>query len=87
MRMNEIPYRRPEGDPRAEQVATLVRAIADNRKALLPHRAAFRGLDRVVKDPWKSRPVELDRRALLGGLPPGETVSVRLDRRSRWRWP
>jgi hypothetical protein len=51
-RMNEIPYRRPAGDPRAEQIAELVRQIADNRRALLPHRAVAPELTRVVKDPW-----------------------------------
>jgi hypothetical protein len=38
-RMNEIPYRRPDDDPRADEIAELVREIAANRRALLPHRA------------------------------------------------
>lgn len=78
-RMNEIPYRRPEGDPRAEEVAQLVREIASNRRALLPHRSVVHDLGRVVKDPWKSGPVEVDRAALIAELPAAETVSVRLD--------
>ena len=77
--MNEIPYRRPEGDARAERVAGLVREIAVNRRALLSHRAVVRDLGRIVKDPWKDGPVEIDRAALVRELPPEETVSVRLD--------
>jgi hypothetical protein len=77
--MNEILYRRPEGDPRADRVEELVRAIAANRRALLPHRSLFPELGRVVKDPWKTRPVAVDTRALLDELPAGQTISVRLD--------
>jgi len=40
-RMNEMPYRPPDGDLRAERISVLVREIADNRHALLPYRAAF----------------------------------------------
>lgn len=79
-RMNEMPYRRPEGDPRADEIAGLVREIAANRRALLPHRPVVQGLTRIVKDPWKTGPVVVDRAALLAELPAGETVSVRLDR-------
>lgn len=79
LRMNEMPYRRPEGDPRVERVAELVRAIAANRRALLPHRSVVRDLARIVKDPWKTGPVEIDRAALIAELPPADTVSVRLD--------
>ncbi len=78
-RMNEIPYRRPEGDPRADRVADLVRTIAANRRALLPHRSLFPELRRVVKDPWKTGPVAVDTRELLGELPVEQTISVRLD--------
>jgi hypothetical protein len=78
-RMNEMPYRPPAGDARADQIAELVRAIAVNRHALLPQRAVVRGLDRIVKDPWKTGPVEVDRRALIAELPHEETVSLRLD--------
>jgi hypothetical protein len=77
-RMNEMPYRPPDGDPRAEEVAGLVRQIAENRRALLPHRKVFKGLDRVVKDPWRTGPVALDEAALVAELPPAETISVRL---------
>jgi hypothetical protein len=78
-RMNEMPYRRPEGDPRADRVAELVRAIAANRRALLPHRPFVRELSRIVKDPWRDGPVEVDRAALVAALERAETVSVRLD--------
>jgi hypothetical protein len=78
-RMNEMPYRRPNGDDRAERVGELVRAIAANRRALLPHRAVIRDLTRIVKDPWRVGPVEVDRAALVAELPPSETISVRLD--------
>ena len=80
-RMNEMPYRRPDGDPRAEGVAALVRELAANRRALLPHRAVVRGLGRIVKDPWKHGPVEIDVPALLAELPARRRVSVRLDSR------
>ena len=78
LRMNEMPYRRPDGDPRAEQIAELVRAIAANRRALLPHRAVVPELDRIVKDPWRTGPVEIDEPALVCELPATEVVSVRL---------
>jgi hypothetical protein len=78
-RMNEMPYRRHDGDPRAGQIADLVRRIATNRRALLPHRPVDRGLERTVKDPWRTPPVEIDRRAVLEELPEAEKISVRLD--------
>lgn len=79
LRMNEMPYRRPEGDPRADEIAELVHEIAANRRALLPHRTVIRDLGRIVKDPWKTGPVEVDRPALVGELPKSAKVSVRLD--------
>lgn len=77
-RMNELPYRRPDGDPRANEVAERVRAIAANRRALLPHRAAVRDLVRIVKDPWRDGPVDVDPAALVSDLPALQLVSVRL---------
>jgi hypothetical protein len=77
--MSRIPYRCPDGDPRAEHVADLVRTIAANRRALLPNRAVVRELGRIVKDPWKDGPVVIDRVALLAELPESELISVRLD--------
>lgn len=78
-RMNEMPYRRPEGDARADEIAELVREIAANRRALLPHRPVVRDLGRIVKDPWKSGPVVIDRPALVADLGKRDAVSVRLD--------
>jgi hypothetical protein len=78
-RMNEMPYRRPEGDPRPDEIAALVREIAANRRELLPHRGVVRDLARIVKDPWRAGPVVVDRPAFVRELPKRETVSVRLD--------
>ncbi len=78
-RMNEMPYRRPEDDPRAERVAELVRSLAANRRALLPHRGVVRDLGRIVKDPWKDGPVAIDTPGLVAELPPDRLVSVRVD--------
>ncbi len=77
--MGEMPYRRPDGDPRADQIADLVPQIAANRRALLSHRAVVADLGRIVKDPWKAGPVEIDEPKLVEGLPSKETISVRLD--------
>lgn len=77
-RMNEMPYRPPADDPRAKQVAALVRQIATNRRALLPHRSVAPELTSVVKDPWQARPLELDVRAMIAELPGTETISVRV---------
>lgn len=78
-RMNEMPYRRPEGDPRADEIADIVRQIAANRRALLPHRALVVDLARTVKDPWRSGSAVVDESALISALPPVETVTVRRD--------
>jgi hypothetical protein len=78
-RMNEMPYRRPEGDPRADEIAELVREIAANRRALLQYRSVVRELGRIVKDPWKAGPLAVDRLAFLGTLSAKDTISVRLD--------
>lgn len=78
-RMNEMPYRLPEGDPRADEIAELVRSVAANRRALLPHRAVIRDLGRVIKDPWRTGPVTVDRARLIAELAPATSVSVRLD--------
>ncbi|MGH2993122.1 MAG: hypothetical protein ACRDL1_06270, partial [Solirubrobacterales bacterium] len=57
----------------------LVRAIADNRRDLLPYRDRFPELGRIVKDPWRTGPVEIDIATALDHLPEKETVSVRID--------
>lgn len=77
--LKEMPYRRPDGDPRAEEIAALVRKIAANRRELLSHRGVVRDLGRIVKDPWRAGPVVVDLPALVRELPKRETVSVRLD--------
>src|SRR5437899_3017347 len=41
-RMNEIPYRPPNGDQRSDELVDLVRKIASNRQALLGFRGMFR---------------------------------------------
>lgn len=77
--LSSVPYRQPARDPRADDVTDLVRAIGANRRALLPHRSVVRDLGRIVKDPWKTGPVVVDRAVLVGTLPARQTVSVRLD--------
>jgi hypothetical protein len=79
LRMNEMPYRRPEGDPRADEIAGLVREIAANRRSLLPFRDSVRDLGRTIKDPWRTGQVDVLDAALVAELPVAETVSVRLD--------
>ncbi|MGI9112194.1 MAG: HsdM family class I SAM-dependent methyltransferase [Gaiellaceae bacterium] len=78
-RMNEIPYRRPDGEPRADEIAALVRAVAANRRALLPLRPLIRELGRTIKDPWRTGPVAVDRQAVVANLPTKQLVSVRTD--------
>jgi hypothetical protein len=63
----------------AGAVEALVRAIAANRRALLPHRELFPELGRTVKDPWRTRRPSIDRGVAAQSLPGGELVSVRLD--------
>jgi len=79
LRMNEMPYRPAVSDPRADEVAQLVRNLAANRRALLAHREAVPRLVATVKNPWSTGPVEVDERALLGELQAADTVSLRLD--------
>jgi hypothetical protein len=77
--VNAMPYRNASGDPRADQVAELVRAIGANRVALLAHRPVFPTLGRVVKDPWRTGPVALDPAAIIATLPSSEKISLRID--------
>jgi hypothetical protein len=56
----------------------VVRALADNRRALLPHRAAAPALATTIKDPWRTVPPELNAAAALAGLAPDDGLSVRL---------
>ncbi len=77
--MARIPFCCRNADPRTLRIAELVREIAANRRSLLPHRPVVRDLERIVKDPWKDGPVEVDGAALVAELPASEKISVRLD--------
>lgn len=57
----------------------LVRAIADNRRRLLPLRDLFPELSRTVKDPWRARVPQLSEREGIRALPARDTASVRID--------
>lgn len=57
----------------------IVRAIAENRRALLPLRDRFPALGRVVKDPWCTERVQPDPRAFVAQLPKRKRASVRVD--------
>lgn len=57
----------------------IVRAIAENRRALLPLRDRFPALGRVVKDPWCTERVQPDPRAFVARLPKKKRASVRVD--------
>lgn len=70
----------PVGDGEiATAIEILVRAIADNRRDLLPLRALDPGLGRVIKNPWRTGPVRIDLTAAVATLSPAELISVRLD--------
>lgn len=63
----------------AAALEILVRAIADNRRVLLPHRVVAPELRATIKDPWSTLAPSLDEAALIGELPRPATVSVRID--------
>ena len=63
----------------AAALEIVVRAIADNRSALLPHRVVARELRATIKDPWSTLAPSLDEAALIAELPKAATVSVRID--------
>jgi hypothetical protein len=63
----------------AAAIEHLVRAIAANRRALLPLRSVASELRRAVKNPWRTHGVEVDRAAVLAELPATAVRSVRLD--------
>lgn len=70
----------PEHDSDAlRAIEELVRAVAANRRALLPLRSVAPELRRVVKSPWRTHGVEVDPAAVAAQLPHAQTVSVRLD--------
>jgi len=72
------------GDPgeapfAARALEAVVRAVAANRRLLLPHRGQAPLLRRVVKDPWCTSVPPLDPAEVIGSLPRRERVSLRLD--------
>ncbi len=70
----------PAGDADAlRAVEHLVRAVAANRRALLPLRAVAPELTRAVKSPWRVHGVEVEHAAVAATLPAAQTASVRLD--------
>jgi hypothetical protein len=70
----------PAGDADAVvAIEHLVRAVAANRRALLPLRSIAPELRRAVKNPWRTHDVKVDRAAVLAEMPPAEVRSVRLD--------
>jgi len=62
----------------AQVLELLVRAITQNRRALLAQRSLAPALRRQVKDPWSDTPVELSVAGLVAEMPPAATRSVRL---------
>jgi hypothetical protein len=76
--MRRIPYRHA-GAAEAAPLEAVVRAIADNRRSLLPHREAFAGLGGTVKDPWRTTAPPPSEAVLLGGLPASQRRSLRID--------
>ena len=63
----------------AAALEVVVRAIADNRSVLLPHRVVAPELRATVKDPWSTLAPSLDEAALIAELSSAATVSVRID--------
>jgi Eco57I restriction-modification methylase len=63
----------------AAAIEHLVRAVAANRRALLPLRSVAPELRRAVKNPWRTHGVEVDRAVVLADLPAAAVRSVRLD--------
>ena len=60
-------------------VEALVRAVASNRRELLPLRPLFPGLGATVKDPWRARAPELSEHVVIERLPADRLASVRVD--------
>lgn len=69
----------PEAVEAARALEAIVRAIADNRRALLPLRKRFPELSRIVKDPWSSESATADVGEFVAALPKKERISVRVD--------
>ncbi len=60
-------------------LGAVVRAIADNRRALLPFRDRFPALERVVKDPWSTEVVDPAADAFVAAFAKKRRASVRVD--------
>jgi hypothetical protein len=69
----------PEAVEAAKALEQIVRAIADNRRALLPFRERFPALARVVKDPWSTERVDPMVGAFVSTMPKKRKASVRVD--------
>jgi Eco57I restriction-modification methylase len=69
----------PEAVRAAKALEIVVRAIADNRRALLPFRKRFPKLSRVVKDPWSAERVDPAVVEFVAALPKRQRTSVRVD--------
>ncbi|HEY5196256.1 MAG TPA: N-6 DNA methylase [Solirubrobacteraceae bacterium] len=63
----------------ADAIEHLVRALAANRRALLPLRTIAPELGRAVKSPWRTHDVRVNRAALVTELSAADVRSVRLD--------
>ncbi len=69
----------PEAVEAARALEAIVRAIADNRRALLSFRDRFPALGRVVKDPWSTEVVDPLVEGFVSALPKKKRASVRVD--------
>lgn len=69
----------PEAVEAALALESVVKAIADNRRALLPYRDRFPALSRAVKDPWSTEIVDPVVAGFVDALPKKKRVSVRVD--------
>jgi hypothetical protein len=69
----------PEAVEAARALEAIVRAIADNRRALLPLRKRFPALSRIVKDPWSPENAAPDVGEFVAALPKKKRTSVRVD--------
>jgi hypothetical protein len=76
--MRRIPYRHADA-VEAAPLEAVVRAIAENRRSLLPHREAFPGLGATVKDPWRTTAPPPSEGVLLHGLDGAQRRSLRID--------
>jgi hypothetical protein len=76
--MRPMPYRRPDDDSRADEVADLVRQVAANRRKLLPWRDVVVDLGRTIKNPWRTGPVVVDARAMVARTDEHDLVSLRI---------